>query len=116
MRVLLEVEYRVSRNAVVALGLASLLLVPSSPAVDSLSAQDRLQVVATLPTYAAIAREITGPLADVSAIARGDEDPHFVDPRPSFARRIQSADLFISTGLDLELWVPGLLDRSRQQP
>ncbi len=75
-------------------------------------AQDKLNVVATLPTYAALAREIAGDRAEVSAIARGDEDPHFVNPRPSFARQIQSADLFISTGLDLELWVPGLLDRA----
>jgi ABC-type Zn uptake system ZnuABC Zn-binding protein ZnuA len=58
-------------------------------------AQDKLEVVATLPTYAAIAREVTGDLAEVSAIARGDQDPHFVNPRPSFA-----------------LWVPAILDRA----
>ena len=75
-------------------------------------AQHRLRVVATLPTYASIAREITGDLADVEAIARGDEDPHFVNPRPSFAAMIQRADLFVVTGLDLELWVPALLDRA----
>ena len=72
----------------------------------------RISVVATLPTYAAIASEITGDRADVQAIARGDEDAHFVHPRPSYARLLQTADLFISTGLDLELWVPGLLDRA----
>lgn len=77
-----------------------------------LAAQSRVEVVATLPTYASIAREIAGDLADVEAIARGDEDPHFVQARPSFARMIQRADLFISTGLDLELWVPALLDRA----
>ncbi|MGH7539443.1 MAG: metal ABC transporter substrate-binding protein [Gemmatimonadota bacterium] len=76
------------------------------------TAAPAIDVVATLPTYAAIAREVAGDRADVSAIARGDEDPHFVNPRPSFAVRIQQADLFIATGLDLELWVPGLLDRA----
>jgi zinc/manganese transport system substrate-binding protein len=76
------------------------------------AAQQKLRVVATLPTYASIAREITGDLAEVEAIARGDEDPHFVNPRPSFAAMIQRADLFIVTGLDLELWVPALLDRA----
>ncbi len=75
-------------------------------------AQDKLEVVATLPTYAAIAREVTGDLAEVSAIARGDQDPHFVNPRPSFAAMVQSADLFVMTGLDLELWVPAILDRA----
>ena len=74
-------------------------------------AQD-LRIVATIPTYAAIAREITGDLADVQSIARGDQDSHFVNARPSFAALIQRADVFISTGLDLELWAPALLDRA----
>ena len=75
-------------------------------------AQDKANVVTTLPTYAALAREITGDLADVKAIARGDVDPHFVNPRPSFAAMIRQADVFVSTGLDLELWAPALLDRA----
>ncbi len=83
---------------------------PASPSV--VEAQEKLRVVTTLPTYAAIAREVTGDLVEISYIARGDEDPHFVNPRPSFARMLQSADLFISTGLDLELWMPSLLDRA----
>ncbi len=80
--------------------------------MDSAAAQDKIRVVTTLPTFAALASEVTGGLADVRAIARGDEDPHFVNPRPSFAAMIQRADLFVSTGLDLELWVPALLDRA----
>jgi ABC-type Zn uptake system ZnuABC Zn-binding protein ZnuA len=91
---------------------AALAVLLTSIEPTPLGAQDRLNVVATLPTYAAIAREIARDRADVRAIARGDEDAHFVNPRPSFARLLQSADLFISTGLDLELWVPGLLDRA----
>ena len=79
----------------------------------TLQAQDRVSVVTTLPTYAAIARELTGDLADVTAIARGDEDPHFVNPRPSFAAAVGGADLFVVTGLDLELWVPAIIDRAR---
>ncbi len=82
-------------------------------AVDPLAAQERLRIVATLPTYAAIARELTGEQAQINAIARGDEDPHFVNPRPSFAAMVSAADLFIVTGLDLELWVPAVLDRAR---
>jgi ABC-type Zn uptake system ZnuABC Zn-binding protein ZnuA len=90
---------------VAAFGAALLLAVPAH-------AQEKLQVVATLPTYAAIAREVAGERAEVSAIARGDQDPHFVNPRPSFAAMVQKADLFIMTGLDLELWVPAILDRA----
>jgi ABC-type Zn uptake system ZnuABC Zn-binding protein ZnuA len=76
------------------------------------TAQERLKVVTTLPTYAAIAREVAGEFAEVQAIARGDQDPHFVNPRPSFAAAVQQADLFVLTGLDLELWVPAILDRA----
>ncbi|UCC83403.1 MAG: zinc ABC transporter substrate-binding protein [Gemmatimonadota bacterium] len=91
------------------LGLALLL-----PAIAARAeAQEKLQIVTTLPTYAAIARELTGELADVRAIARGDEDPHFVNPRPSFAALVGDADIFVATGLDLELWVPAVIDRAR---
>ncbi len=91
------------------------MLVLAHAAADELRAQNRINVVATLPTYAAIAREIAGDYADVSAIARGDEDPHFVTPRPSFAARMQRADMFIVTGLDLELCVPVLIDRANNR-
>jgi zinc/manganese transport system substrate-binding protein len=88
----------------------AVVLAAGAPAVAG--AQDRFRVVTTLPTYAAIAREITGDLAEITAIARGDEDAHFVNARPSFARLLQDADMFVSTGLDLELWVPSLLRRA----
>ncbi len=91
------------------LGLALLLPLMATHA----EAQERLQIVTTLPTYAAIATELTGELADVRAIARGDEDPHFVNPRPSFAALVGDADIFVVTGLDLELWVPAVIDRAR---
>lgn len=94
-----------ARQGATALALVALAAAPAD-------AQDKLQVVTTLPTYAAIAREVAGEYADVSAIARGDQDPHFVHPRPSFAATVQNADLFVMTGLDLELWVPAILDRA----
>jgi zinc/manganese transport system substrate-binding protein len=71
-----------------------------------------LKVVASLTTYGAIAREIVGDRATVTSIAKGDEDPHFVQPKPSFVSLLRDADLFVATGLDLELWVPALLDRA----
>lgn len=71
-----------------------------------------LKVVTSLPTYGAIAREIVGDRGSVTSIAQGDEDPHFVQPKPSFVALLRSADLFVTTGLDLELWVPALLDRA----
>jgi zinc/manganese transport system substrate-binding protein len=71
-----------------------------------------LRIVTTLTTYASVAREIVGDRATVTSIAEGDEDPHFVQPRPSFVPALRDADLFVTTGMDLELWVPALLDRA----
>src|SRR5678816_169881 len=82
---------------------------PVAPAVPAVGP---IKVVTSLTTYAAIAREITGDRATVTAIAQGDEDPRFVQPRPSFVPLLRDADLFVTTGMDLELWVPTLLDRA----
>lgn len=76
------------------------------------AAQDPVRVVATLPVYASIVRAIGGSAVQVSSIADPREDAHFVRPKPSFAADIRRADMFITTGLDLELWVPPLLDRA----
>src|SRR5688572_28340817 len=77
-----------------------------------LPADPPLRVVTSLTTYGAIAREIVGDKGTVTSIAQGDEDPHFVQPKPSFVRLLRDADLFVTTGMDLELWVPALLDRA----
>jgi zinc/manganese transport system substrate-binding protein len=71
-----------------------------------------VKVVTSLTTYAAIAREIVGDRGQVNAIGSPYENPHYVQPKPSFAPLIASADLFVTTGLDLELWVPALLDKA----
>jgi len=95
------------KHALMPLTIGAMLALPGPVAT-----QDRVRVVTSLSTYAAIAREIGGDRAEVMSIARGDENPHFVQPRPSFALQLQRADLFVATGLDLELWVPALLDRA----
>ncbi len=74
-----------------------------------------VKVVTSLTTYGAIAREIVGDHGTVTSIAQGDEDPHFVQPKPSFVAVLRDADLFVTTGLDLELWVPALLDRANNR-
>ena len=71
-----------------------------------------IKVVTSLTTYGSIAREIVGDRGTVTSIAQGDENPHFVQPKPSFVALLRDADLFVTTGLDLELWVPTLLDRA----
>ncbi len=76
------------------------------------AAQAPVRVVTTLPVYASLAREIGGSAVEATAIADPAEDAHFVRPKPSFALDLRRADAFVTTGLDLELWVPTLLDRA----
>ena len=73
----------------------------------------KVYVVSTLTDYAAIAMEVGGDRVQVDAIAEGDEDPHFVRPKPSYAKKLAKADLFVTTGLDLELWGPSIIDKSQ---
>jgi len=76
------------------------------------AAEEKLRVVTSLSTYAAIAKEVGGERVEVDWIVNGNQDPHFVRPKPSLARKLAGADLFVSTGLDLELWAPSLIDLS----
>lgn len=84
----------------------------SGPPGDTTAPAAPVRVVATLPVYAGIVREIGEEEVNVSAIASPTQDAHFVRPRPSFALDIRQADLLISTGLDLELWLPALLNKA----
>lgn len=77
-------------------------------------AADKLRVVATTPDLAAVARVVGGDAAQVSALARAGEDPHFVDPKPSFIVTLNRADVLIEGGAALEAgWLPPLLDAAR---
>ncbi len=76
------------------------------------NAQHKIQVVATLSTFGDIAQYIGGDRVTVRSIVQGNEDPHYVKPKPTYAVWLAQADLFIETGLDLELWAPALIDKS----
>lgn len=71
-----------------------------------------IKVVTTLPSYASIAKAVGGDRVEVAAIASGEQDAHFVKAKPSYALMLRDADLFVTTGLDLELWAPSLVDKS----
>jgi zinc/manganese transport system substrate-binding protein len=78
------------------------------------SGQARLNVVATLPDFGAIAKEIGGDQVQVTSIAKGTEDPHFVDARPSFIRVLNRADVLLESGAELEIgWLPPLVNGAR---
>lgn len=73
---------------------------------------EKLNVVTTLPDYADLAKAIGGDRISVSYIVRGDQDAHFIRPKPSFAQMVRKADVLIDTGLDLEMWLPTVVDTS----
>ena len=91
--------------------LPSLLL---ASALLPLAAHARLNVVATLPDFGAIAEAIGGDKVKVTSIAKGTEDPHFVDAKPSYIRVLNQADVLIEGGAELEIgWLPPLVNNAR---
>src|SRR5262245_10841203 len=80
----------------------------------AVAAQGKLNIVATTEDLGAIAREVAGDRAEVESIARGYQDPHFVEAKPSFILRLQRADLLVVVGRELEIgWLPPLVQQSR---
>jgi len=91
-----------------------ILLILSTIFAGALSAQAKLNVVATLPDFGSLAREIGGDKVDILVLAKATEDPHFVDARPSFVVSLRNADVLIDGGAELEIgWLPPLLQNAR---
>src|SRR5215218_6415307 len=93
----------------------SLLLLPFvAAALHAPAPASKLNVVATTPDLAALARELGGARVDVKSLAKATEDPHFVDAKPSHIVTLNRADMLIDGGAELELgWLPPLLDSAR---
>jgi zinc/manganese transport system substrate-binding protein len=73
-----------------------------------------VKVVASLPTFAAITKEIGGDKVEVESLAKGYQDPHFVDAKPTYVLKLNKADLLIYNGLELEIgWLPPLITGAR---
>src|SRR6266853_4248604 len=76
-------------------------------------AAGKLSVVTSTEDLASIASEIGGDRITAEAIAKGYQDPHFVEPKPSFLIKLQKADLLVLVGLQLEIgWLPPLITQS----
>ena len=90
------------------------VLALATPLTVATPAARKLNVVATTPDLAAIAREIGGDAVDVKALAKPTEDAHFVDAKPSHIVTLNRADVLIEGGAELELgWLPPLLESAR---
>lgn len=92
--------------------LVSALLATLLGARFAAAAEDKLRIVVTHSAYQSIAERIGGDKVTVSHIVEGNQDPHLLRPKPSLAVRLRDANLYVATGLDLELWSDALVNMS----
>lgn len=97
---------RFTTFAIVALG---------SVLVSAASAQAAgLKVVTTTQDLESIVREVGGDKVEVESLAKGYQDPHFVEAKPSFILKLNRADLLVAVGRELEIgWLPALINQAR---
>ncbi len=108
----------------VMLGLALVLILLGQASAPAARRQERarvrggrgddrpLRVVTTLPDYAFLAKAIGGDRITVESIVHPIQDPHHIRPKPSFVQMVKEADLIVATGLDLEMWLPTVVNKS----
>lgn len=73
-----------------------------------------LRVVATVPDLGSLVKLVGGDEVSVTVLVKGLQDPHFIEPRPSFVRKLHQADLYVQVGMELEIgWAPVLLRQAR---
>lgn len=78
-----------------------------------LAQEKKLKVITSSPDLGDIAKVIGGESVEVKSLIRGDQDPHFIEPRPSMVALLRSADCIVRTGMDLDMWFQSLLDAAR---
>ncbi len=89
--------------------LALLLLV----VIGAWTADAAIKVVAALPDFADLTRQIGGDKVRVDYIVRADQNPHFIEVKPSYMMKLKSADIYLSVGMELDQWAPQIIDGSR---
>jgi ABC-type Zn uptake system ZnuABC Zn-binding protein ZnuA len=73
----------------------------------------KLTVITSTTDMAALTQEVGGDKVSVESIAKGYQDPHFVEAKPSFLLKLRQADLLVVVGLQLEIgWLPPLITQS----
>ena len=83
-------------------------------ALEGPAAAQTLRVVTTTADLGSLAQEVGGDKVTVIALAKGYQDPHFVDPKPSFILEVSRANLLVVIGRELEIgWLPPLINNGR---
>ena len=89
--------------------LVSIVLLKAAPLLAG-----KLYVVTTTQDLASLTREVAGDRVEVVSLAKGYQDPHFVDAKPSYVLQLSRADLLMAVGLELEVgWLPTLVQQAR---
>src|SRR6202171_3572168 len=93
--------------------LAAAAIVTASLFFPSMAAAKKLNVITATTDLASLAQEIGGDKINVESMAKGYQDPHFVEAKPSFLLKLRQADLLVVVGLQLEIgWLPPLITQS----
>lgn len=95
-------------------GIIALLILPLLILIPVSVYAAPIKVITTTEDLAAIVKEIGGERVQVDFLAKGVQDPHFLEPKPSYMLKLSQADLFVHVGLELEVgWAPPLLIGAR---
>jgi ABC-type Zn uptake system ZnuABC Zn-binding protein ZnuA len=79
-------------------------LFASLPHARTAMAADKIRVVATIPDLKALAEEVGGKQVDVETLARGNQNAHELEIRPSLMLKLRRADILLENGLELDTW------------
>lgn len=75
----------------------------------------KVKVVTSTSDLAAITREVGGDLVKVESIARGNQDPHYIEVLPSHMLKVKRADIYLKVGMELDLWADKIIGGSRNK-
>jgi ABC-type Zn uptake system ZnuABC Zn-binding protein ZnuA len=90
--------------------MVALALISGAVSPAPARAASKLKIVTSTTDLAEFAAEVGGDRVEVESIARGYQDPHYVEAKPSFVLKLHRADLLIAVGLQLEIgWLPRLI-------
>ncbi len=78
-------------------------------------AASKIKVVTTTTDLKSLVEAVGKDRVEVTSIAKGYQDPHFVEAKPSDMIKLKNADMFVKVGLDLEIWSQLLIDGSRNE-
>ena len=75
----------------------------------------KVRIVSSTTDIADIVKIIGGDHVTVTSIARGNQDPHYVEILPSYMLKVRKADIYFMVGMELDLWAQQIIDGSRNR-